>query len=224
MPNSELYLSILSPQMTQRDLLKTISDLHSLIDGVHFDVMDGKFVEANTLYWQTPKLLRVLKNEFPNLKYSVHLMTLHPHSYIRRYAAAGAQEIFVHCEATSLNQIGVIAYKLRKRKVKVGLAINPETNLNTFSKVSNVLDSVLIMSVHPGTGGQKFILDVCDKVQKVAQKFPKVEIAVDGGIDAKYAEFLKILGTKQIVVGSAILKQKHPFEAAYKIKKILKQN
>lgn len=224
MPDCELYLSILSPKLTPRELLRVISDLHSLIDGVHFDVMDGKFVTNLTTDWQTPELLRVLKKSFPQLKYSVHLMAKRPESYIRRYAAAGAGEIFFHAESVKFNQLAQLAYKLRKRRVKVGVAINPKTGVEHFARIVDVLDSVLIMSVHPGKSGQKFILETADKVKKLSERFPQVDVVVDGGIDEKHAELLKILGARKIVIGSAILKQKHPFEAAYKIRKKLKQN
>lgn len=223
MTNTKIYLSILSPRLTEKQLIVAISDVHSLIDGIHLDVMDGKFVESSTLDWQTPNLLHKLKNAFPNLAYSVHLMVERPEAYIRRYAAAGADEIFLHAETVKFNQIAQIAYKLKKRRVKTGIAINPETSVEHFDRIADVLDSALIMSVHPGKGGQKFILESANKVKQLSEKFPKLVVAVDGGIDEKYAELCKIMGAKTLVIGSSILKQKNPFEAAFKIRKTLKQ-
>ena len=222
MPSTRIYLSILSPKLTEKQLIGAISDVHSLIDGIHLDVMDGKFVENSTLEWQTPKLLRNLKNSFPNLRYSVHLMVKQPATYIRRYAAAGADEIFLHAETVKFNQIAQIAYKLKKRRVKTGIAINPETGVENFSRVVDVLDSVLVMSVHPGKGGQKFILESANKIKQLSQRFPQLEIAVDGGIDEKHAVLCKIMGAQTLIIGSSILKQKNPFEAAFKIRKTLK--
>lgn len=223
-PDCELYLSILSPQMSIRKLMDSISDLHTLLDGIHFDVMDGKFVESSTLDWQSPELLRKLKHAFPNLKYSVHLMTLQPESYIRRYIAAGAQEVFFHSETQNFDDAFNLIYKIRKRGVRAGIAINPKTGIENFSRIADVLDSCLIMSVQPGKGGQKFMLSSVDKVREISTHFPKVSIAVDGGINVKQTELLKATGARKIVVGSAILKQKNPFEAAYKIRKILLQD
>lgn len=221
MPECKIFLSILSPKMPVKQLLRTIADLHTVIAGVHFDVMDGKFVQNSTVDWQTPELLRKIKSQFPELQYSVHLMTKHPETYVRRYAAAGANEIMVHAEAVKFKQTAIISNKVRKRKVKIGIALNPETKIDNFQKIAPYFDSVLIMSVHPGKGGQKFIPSTASKIKKLADKFPQTEIAVDGGIDSKTVPLLKTLGAKKIVVGSAILKHKNPFEAAYKIKKAL---
>lgn len=221
MPKCSIYLSILSPKMPVKKLLSTIADLHTVIEGIHFDVMDGKFVQNSTVDWQTPELLRKIKNQFPSLQYSVHLMTKNPQVYLRRYAAAGANEITVHAEAVKFKQTALISNKVRKRKVKIGIALNPETKVDNFQKIAPFFDSVLVMSVHPGKGGQTFIPSTVSKIKKLADKFPEIDVAVDGGIDAKHAPLLKTLGAKKLIIGSAILKQKNPFEAAYKIKKNL---
>ena len=155
--------------------VKDLSVLKKLKGRIHIDVMDGKFVKGKTRY--TPAVVKKIKG----IK-DVHLMTLHPERQFLHYKKAGAKIINFHIEIGRTAELIALA---KKHKLKVGLAVNPSTKIEKVFPYLDGIDEVLIMTVKPGRGGQKFI-DACAKKTKILRKKTKdVVIKVDGGINDK---------------------------------------
>ena len=140
-------------------------------------------------------------------------MVLRPEDYISGFQQAGVGKIIFHYEAT-LDPRPVIA-AIRQQKVKVGLALNPETPVSAILPLTGQLDSVLFMTVHPGFYGAKFLPEVMDKVKELRRIFPKMAIGVDGGIKESNIAEVARAGANLICVGSAVFLQPDP-AAAYR--------
>lgn len=153
----------------------------SSADYIHVDVMDGLFVNNKTNF--DKKMIEILK-ENPKPK-DVHLMTLHLKCYIDVFSYVNPEYITFALEATG-NPEEIIAY-IKEKKIKVGIAINPFTDIKSLEPYLNKIDLVLVMSVIPGYGGQKFILNTTDKIKQLDKlrkdNKAKFKISVDGGID-----------------------------------------
>jgi ribulose-phosphate 3-epimerase len=141
-----------------------------------------------------------------------HLMINHPHKYIKDFAEAGAHSITIHAEA-SLHLSDDIQ-KIKDAGCKAAVALNPDTPVDKISKVLPMLDMVLVMSVHPGFGGQSFIPEVLEKVKWLREHYPNLDIQIDGGISDETAPLAKKAGANILVAGSYILKNENPAEAA----------
>lgn len=171
-------------------------------DWVHIDVMDGMFVPNISFGIPVIKSIRKLTK----LPFDVHLMIEEPSRYIKDFANAGADIITIHAEAErhldrAINLIKCLG-------VKAGVALNPATPIDTLDCVLPLLDMVLIMSVNPGFGGQKFIAYSTDKIKALREKAkllnPSLIIEVDGGVDKNNAGILYKSGTDVAVAGSAV--------------------
>lgn len=174
---------------------------------LHFDVMDGKFV-PNTSF--DDKKLKKLAHKTKMVK-DVHLMIENPSDYIKKYAAAGADIITVHYEAFDDEEHLINCLKLiRSLSCKAGVSIKPNTKADVLNKLFPYLDLVLVMSVEPGFGGQKFIDSSLIKIVKLRQKIVEsrydIKIEVDGGINSSNAVDIIGAGADIIVAGSAIFK------------------
>ena len=151
--------SILSADFSQ--LGQEIKNLeNSGADMIHVDVMDGHFVPNLTI---GPPVIKALR-KYANIPFDVHLMINPVHKYIKDYAESGADIITIHPEATSSLQGSID--EIKKYKKKVGLSLNPDTKIEVIEKYLDQIDLVLVMSVFPGFGGQKFIKDVLKKLKK----------------------------------------------------------
>ena len=196
--------SILSADFSQ--LGQEIKNLeNSGADMIHVDVMDGHFVPNLTIGHPVIKALR----KCTNIPFDVHLMIKPVHKYIKDYAESGADIITVHPEATNSLQESID--EIKKYKKKVGLSLNPDTKIEVIEKYLNQIDLVLIMSVYPGFGGQKFIKEVLKKIEKINEiknkNGFKFDIEVDGGIN--FSNFKEVLeaGANILVSGTTIFKE-----------------
>ena len=173
-------------------------------DMIHVDVMDGHFVPNLTI---GPPVIKALRN-YSTLPFDVHLMISPVHKYIKDYADAGADIITIHPEATdNLEESINLIKKLNK---KIGLSLNPDTSINIIKKFLPSIDLVLIMSVYPGFGGQKFIPKVIDKIKELKnikeKQNIKFDIEVDGGIDFDNSKLVIEAGANILVSGTTIFK------------------
>ncbi|MBU0727899.1 ribulose-phosphate 3-epimerase, partial [Patescibacteria group bacterium] len=191
------------------DLNNYLKTLEPFSDWFHVDVMDGNFVKNLTL---GPPVVKWIKTDVP---LDCHLMINNPHLYIEDFAKAGAASITIHAEAS--RHLPEDITKIKELGCKAGVSISPDTGVDAIAKVLPMVDLVLIMSVHPGFGGQEFIPEVLDKVKWIREHFPNLDIQIDGGINDKTAPLAKEAGANVLVAGSYILKNKNPAEAAEKL-------
>ncbi len=182
------------------DEVKKIDELG--IDYVHIDVMDGTFVPSLSIGFPTIKSIR----KYTNKIFDVHLMINEPIRYINEFVDVGADIITIQAESCIHLNRTIMAIK--EKGVKVGVAINPSTPLNVLEYILEEIDMVLIMSVNPGFGGQKFIKNSLNKISDlrklIDQKGLLVDIEVDGGINLKNAKEALESGANILVAGTAI--------------------
>ena len=199
----------ISPSILSADFSQLGNEIKKLEQGgadmIHVDVMDGHFVPNLTI---GPPVIKRLRN-YTQLPFDVHLMISPVHKYIKDYAEAGADIITIHPEATenlndSINQI-------KKFNKKVGVSLNPDTKLNVIDNILDQIDLVLIMSVFPGFGGQKFIPEIVEKIKnlKKIQEEKKLDfdIEVDGGINFSNSKIVIDAGANILVSGTTIFKE-----------------
>ena len=195
--------SILSADFSQ--LGKEIKRLEEAgADLIHVDVMDGHFVPNLTI---GPPVIKALKKNC-SIKFDVHLMISPVHKYIESYSDAGADIITIHPEATE--DLSASINKIRELKKKVGLSLNPETKVSVIKNYLSRIDLVLIMSVKPGFGGQKFMPEVLDKIKELKniQKDKDIDfdIEIDGGINFENSKIAIEAGANILVSGTTIFK------------------
>ena len=198
----------ISPSILSADFSQLGTEIKKLetagADLIHVDVMDGHFVPNLTI---GPPIIKSLR-KFTKIPFDVHLMISPVHKYIKDYADAGADIITIHPEATdSLLESIKLIKSLNK---KVGVSLNPETSLDKLYPVISQIDLVLIMSVNPGFGGQKFIQETIDKIKTLKAKLNelklKIEIEVDGGINFENSKSIIQSGADILVSGTTIFK------------------
>lgn len=170
----------------------------SEIEYLHVDMMDGNFV-SNIAFG--PSQIKDLKNIIP-FKFDVHMMVSNPDDYVDSLIEMGVEAISVHIEST--NHILRILEKIKKHGIKAGVVLNPGTSLNLIDELLDVLDYVLIMTVNPGLGGQKFNQNIVNKIDRLKQKIgtKEIRIEVDGGINASNIKQCYDAGADLFVVGS----------------------
>ena len=198
----------ISPSILSADFSQLGTEIKKLeaagADLIHVDVMDGHFVPNLTI---GPPIIKSLR-KFTKIPFDVHLMISPVHKYIKDYADAGADIITIHPEATDnlLESIKLI----KSLNKKVGVSLNPETPLDELYPVISQIDLVLIMSVNPGFGGQKFIEATIDKIKMLKTKLNelnlKIEIEVDGGINFENSKSIIQSGADILVSGTTIFK------------------
>lgn len=175
---------------------------------LHIDIMDGHFVPNLSFGPTVVKSIRGLSK----LVFDVHLMLTNPIDYIESFAKAGADIITFHVEAES--DIDLCIEKIRSFGIKAGLVFNPDTDPKIYEKYFDKVDMILIMSVYPGFGGQKFIADVLSKVKYIREKMgPDFDIEIDGGVSPANAAEIKQAGANVLVAGSAVFCAENPEEA-----------
>ena len=209
---------LMAPSILSADFMNLERDVRNIsehgADFIHFDVMDGHFVPNLTLGVPFVKAMK----KITDVPLDVHLMIDNPATQIDWYLDAGADIATVHIEACdSLIDCRELLGHIRERGVRAGISINPETPVRGLFEVLDLADIVLVMSVHPGFGGQSFIESTPDKVTEIVE-FCAVEglspvIEVDGGINDKTAPLVTSRGATMLVAGSAVFKQDDPVQA-----------
>ena len=199
----------ISPSILSADFSKLGDEIVKLENGgadmIHVDVMDGHFVPNLTI---GPPIIKSLR-KYTKLPFDVHLMISPVHKYIKNYADAGADIITIHPEATDdLSESIELIKSLNK---KIGVSLNPDTPIDKIKNILSKVDLILIMSVNPGFGGQKFMPEVLDKIKtlnklKINNKF-NFNIEVDGGINFENSKFVIDAGADILVSGTTIFKE-----------------
>ena len=199
----------ISPSILSADFSNLEKDIKKLetagADMIHVDVMDGHFVPNITI---GPPVIKALRNK-TSLPFDVHLMISPVHKYIKDFANAGADIITIHPEATPNLQESIDEIKSFKKKV--GISLNPDTKIDIVEDYLDKVDLILIMSVYPGFGGQKFISDVLEKIKSLKdlkdKKKLNFDIEVDGGIN--FSNFKSVIdaGANVLVSGTTIFKE-----------------
>jgi len=198
----------ISPSILSADFSQLGSEIKRLEEGgadmIHVDVMDGHFVPNLTI---GPPVIKALRKHC-SLKFDVHLMISPVHKYIEAYADAGADIITIHPEATQNLRESIKTIKDLKKKV--GVSLNPESKIELITEFLDQVDLVLIMSVNPGFGGQKFMPEVLDKIKQLKKiqqdKDLNFDIEIDGGINFENCKIAIDAGANILVSGTTVFK------------------
>jgi len=198
----------ISPSILSADFSQLGNEIKRLKDGgadmIHVDVMDGHFVPNLTI---GPPVIKSLKKQ-SSMIFDVHLMISPVHEYIEAYADAGADIITIHPEAT--NNLKSSILKIKELNKKVGVSLNPETKIDVILENLDKIDLVLIMSVNPGFGGQKFMPEVLNKIKELKKiqenKKLNFDIEIDGGINFDNSKIAIEAGANILVSGTTIFK------------------
>ena len=197
---------LVAPSILSADFSKLSEEIkaveHAGADWIHIDVMDGHFVPNITIGPVVISKIRKISDIF----FDVHLMIENPGKYVEQFAKAGADLITIHAEAC--DDILSTINKVKDLGCKVGVSINPETSLDVIKEIIQNVDLVLIMSVHPGFGGQSFIEDVLPKIKKtrdiISKMDKEIHLEVDGGINDKTAKTAIEYGANVLVAGNFV--------------------
>jgi ribulose-phosphate 3-epimerase len=197
----------IAPSLLSADFARLAEELETVVsaDILHLDVMDGHFVPNITI---GPPIIKALRKR-TELPFDCHLMITDPQKYIPAFLDAGADMISIHVETEPHLQRAL--QLIRDGGAKAGIAINPATSAESLSTALDFCDYVLVMTVNPGFGGQKFIEPVVPKIRHISRLIRErglgVEIEVDGGIDVRTAPHVVTAGATILVAGSAVFGQ-----------------
>ena len=199
----------ISPSILSADFSKLGSEIKALekakADLIHIDVMDGHFVPNITI---GPEVIKQLR-KYTSLPFDVHLMIAPVDNFIKSFADAGADIITIHPEATT--DLASSIKKIKSFNKKAGISLNPETSIDKVLPVLSLIDLVLVMSVNPGFGGQKFMPETLEKVKvlrkEIDKKKLKTQIEIDGGINIENSKTAIKAGVDIIVSGTTIFKE-----------------
>ena len=211
----------IAPSILSADFSKMGEEVYSLevngADLIHCDVMDGVFVNNITFGIKMVEDIR----KHTALPLDCHLMIVNPEKYVERFAKAGADIITVHYEACQDNLKEVLTL-IKSTGVKCGAVINPDTPVEKIKEVIPLCDMVLVMSVFPGFGGQKFIPESLDKLREVRaiieESGKEIDLQIDGGVTAENVGEIKAAGANVIVAGNTIFKAENKKEMIANLK------
>lgn len=193
---------IIAPSLLAADFSRLSEEVKAIENTkakwLHLDVMDGNFVPNISFGADIIKAIR--KNS--NLYFDAHLMIENPEWYIDTIADAGVQSISIHVEATK--HLDRALQLIKNSGLRAGVAINPATDIAFLDNIYEKLDLILVMTVNPGFGGQKFLTQMIEKIRKIRNKFPHIDIQVDGGINNETAKLVIEAGANVLVAGSYV--------------------
>ena len=205
---------LIAPSFLSANFLHLEKDIQimnkSQADWFHIDVMDGVFVPNISFGFS---IIKQIKKQAKK-PLDVHLMITEPQRYVKEFREAGADILTVHYEA--VNHLHRVVMQIKDNGMKAGVALNPHTPVSVLEEILPFVDMVLIMSVNPGFGGQRFIETTYSKIHKLAQMIWKLEnkvlIEVDGGVNIHNAKKLVEVGANVLVSGSGIFKTDSPLQ------------
>jgi ribulose-phosphate 3-epimerase len=214
-------MNILSPSILSADFRTLGHDIETIDKAgaqyIHIDVMDGQFVKSISFGMPVIRSIRPVTERV----FDVHLMINEPVRYIQEFVDCGADIITVHVEACS--DVAATLSAIREKGVKPAITLNPETPVSAIEPYLDKVDMVLVMSVHPGFGGQKFIPESLDKVREIKRMLEEknltADIEIDGGITLDNVQSVIEAGANVIVAGSAVFKG----DAAENVKRFLQK-
>lgn len=201
---------LIAPSILAADFSRLGEEIHKVeqagADWIHCDIMDGHFVDNISF---GPAIVGFVRKQ-TELPLDVHLMIEHADHYVPRFIDAGANSITVHVESESKHDVEKTLQQIRDAKCRVGLTLNPETDFKLVEPFLEEIDMLLIMTVHPGFGGQSFRPEQMEKVKRVAKwnesRARKIDIEVDGGINEETARVSIENGANVLVAGTSIFK------------------
>ena len=203
---------LVAPSILAADLSRLAEEIHRVevagANWIHCDIMDGHFVDNISF---GPDVVRLVRKE-TNLPLDVHLMIEHADHYVPRFVKAGANSITVHVEPKAKHDVLKTLQRIRNAGCRAGLTLNPETAFETVESLFGKFDILLVMTVHPGFGGQPFRADQMEKVRRAAEwnkrSQDKIDIEVDGGIIPQTARISVENGANVLVAGTSIFQSK----------------
>lgn len=194
------------PSILGADLGHLADDLRraeaSGADAIHLDIMDPTFVPNMSF---GPSIVDFCRKTTPNFYRNVHLMMNRPDLYLEAFAQAGAQTIQIHVEADC--NLHTELKRIRALGIKAAIVLNPETPIERLTPYLDEIDEALVMTVHPGFGGQKFITDCLPKISWLRERKPELDVMIDGGGNAETIPLAAQAGANQFVAGSYLFKQ-----------------
>jgi ribulose-phosphate 3-epimerase len=201
---------IIAASILAADFSRLSEEIHRVeaagADWIHCDIMDGHFVDNISF---GPDVVRLVRKE-TSLPLDVHLMIEHADHYVPRFVKAGANSITVHVEPEAKHDVRRTLQQIREGGCRAGLTLNPETPIEMIDPFLGNFDMVLVMTVHPGFGGQPFRADQMEKVRRAAKwnrsRSHKIDIEVDGGINPKTARISTDSGANVLVAGTSIFR------------------
>lgn len=214
--------TLIAPSLLSADFLNLQKDIemlnHSEADWIHLDIMDGVFVPNISFGFPVIDTLKKVTDK----PLDVHLMIVQPEKFISEVAAAGAYMMNVHYEAcTHLHRV---VHEIKRHGMKAGVTLNPHTPVSLLEDIVADLDMVLLMSVNPGFGGQKFITHTIEKVTKlkelILRKKADTLIEVDGGVNLETGKQLIDAGADVLVAGSFVFSAQNPIETIHQLKQL----
>ncbi|HHX36615.1 MAG TPA: ribulose-phosphate 3-epimerase [Clostridiaceae bacterium] len=211
---------LISPSILSADFANLGEDIRKVsqdADTIHVDVMDGVFVPNLTIGMPVVKAIR----SYTDLPIDCHLMVADPTPFIEEFAAAGADLITVHAE--TCQHLHRVTQQIRQAGCDVGVVINPATSLTAVEEILDQVDLILLMSVNPGFGGQKYIASTTDKIRRLRQMMNdrgiSAHIQVDGGIGTQNIKEVYEAGANCFVAGSSVYGKPDPIQAIRDLKK-----
>jgi len=217
---------LIGPSILNADLSALTDESRRLLnagaDYLHLDVMDGHFVPNLTI---GHPVIKCLRKNIPKVYFDAHMMVAKPEQWIEEMANAGVNQYTFHIESTTSEKMPEIIRKIKEADMKVGVGIKPKTDINIISEFINDIDVVLIMTVEPGFGGQKFMNDMMEKIRWLRKTYPQLlHIEVDGGVNMKTINDCVQAGANMIVSGSALIDSKQQNKDIEQMRQMIDEN